>query len=92
MLAVIHLSLEMLWQLLMGHSEMTSNGIEREIILASTTKKTYRELRGELDEVLAELQSAKLDIDKALELYKKGQVLIAQLEDYLKTAKNEIEK
>lgn len=54
------------------------------------TKKSYRELQGELDEVLAELQSAELDIDKALELYAKGQKLIEQLEDYLQHAKNEI--
>lgn len=53
-------------------------------------KKTYRELQGELDSVLVELQSAELDIDKALELYKQGQKLIEQLEDYLQNAKNEI--
>lgn len=53
-------------------------------------KKTYRELQSELDEVLVELQSAELDIDKALELYKQGQKLIEQLEDYLQNAKNEI--
>ncbi|MES2971502.1 MAG: exodeoxyribonuclease VII small subunit [Patescibacteria group bacterium] len=55
------------------------------------TKKLYRELQAELDEVLEEMQSAELDIDKALDLYKKGQKLIAQLEDYLHNAKNEIE-
>lgn len=54
-------------------------------------KKTYRELQTELDKVLDQLQSAELDIDKALELYKAGQELIEQLEDYLKNAKNEIE-
>lgn len=56
-----------------------------------TAKKSYRELQSELDSVLAELQSAELDIDKALDLYKRGQKLIVQLEDYLKKAKNEIE-
>ena len=55
------------------------------------TKKSYRELQTELDEVLSRLQSAELDIDKALELYKIGQKLIEQLEDYLQNAKNEIE-
>jgi exodeoxyribonuclease VII small subunit len=54
-------------------------------------KKSYRELQAALDEVLEELQSAELDIDKALKLYKQGQVLIGQLEVYLQTAKNEIE-
>lgn len=55
-------------------------------------KKSYKELQTELDEVLGELQSAELDIDKALELYKRGQKLIGQLEDYLQNAKNEIEQ
>ena len=54
-------------------------------------KKSYRELQAELDDVLEQLQSAELDIDKALELYKKGQASISQLEKYLQTAKNEIE-
>lgn len=53
-------------------------------------KKTYRELQGELDEVLAQLQSADLDIDKALELHGKGQTLVTELEAYLETAKNRI--
>lgn len=56
------------------------------------TKLKYRELNLQLDEVLRQLQSAELDIDKALEHYKHGQKLIKQLEDYLQTAKNEIEQ
>lgn len=53
-------------------------------------KKTYNQLQTEMNEVLNKLQSTELDIDQALNLYKKGQELIKQLEDYLKTAKNEI--
>ncbi len=56
-----------------------------------STKKTYRELQAQLDDVLEHMQSAELDIDKALELYKKGQELVKQLEEYLQNAKNEIE-
>ncbi len=55
------------------------------------TKKTYKDLQTELDAVLLELQSAELDIDTALQLYKQGQKLIEQLESYLQNAKNEIE-
>lgn len=55
-----------------------------------TTKKSYRELQEQLDEVLAEMQSAELDIDRASELYAKGQKLLSELENYLQTAKNEI--
>lgn len=54
------------------------------------TKTSFRKLQTEIDEVLVQLQSAELDIDKALDLYKKGQRLIKQMEDYLKTAKNEV--
>lgn len=57
-----------------------------------TTQKSYKVLQAQLDEVLGELQSADLDIDKALELYKRGQKLIGQLEDYLQNAKNDIEQ
>ncbi len=54
-------------------------------------QKAYRELQADLDKVLDQLQSAELDIDKALELHKQGQELIKQLEDYLQTAKNTVE-
>lgn len=56
------------------------------------TKKTYKHLQAALDDVLSQLQSAELDIDNALELYKQGQKLIKELEAYLKTAKNEIDR
>ena len=56
-----------------------------------TTKKSYVQMQTELDDVLAQLQAEGLDIDKALDLYKKGRKLVEQLENYLKTAKNEIE-
>ena len=56
------------------------------------SKKSYKDLQGDLDGVLVQLQSAELDIDKALELYKQGQKLIAALEDHLQHAKNEIEQ
>lgn len=52
--------------------------------------KTYKQLQAELDAVLGELQSADLDIDKALELHKRGVKLVAELEKYLKTAENRI--
>lgn len=54
-------------------------------------KKSYRDLQSELDAVLMQMQSAELDIDKALDLYKEGKKLIEELENHLKTAKNEIE-
>lgn len=53
-------------------------------------KKSYKQLQSELDSILTQLQSADLDIDKAMDLYKKGQTLVTQIEDYLKNAKNNI--
>lgn len=60
--------------------------------MATKKQPTYKELQAELDNVLAELQSAELDIDKALTLYRRGQQLIVELENYLTHAKNEIEQ
>lgn len=55
-----------------------------------TSKKTYSQLQTELDEILVELQTAELDIDKAINLYKKGEAVITELEKQLQTAKNTI--
>lgn len=55
-------------------------------------KKSYKQMQAELDATLSELQSSELDIDKALELYKKGKLQIAELEKYLLSAKNEVQK
>lgn len=55
-----------------------------------TTKKTYGQLQAELDELLLQLQSGDLDIDKALILHKEGEKLVTELEAYLAHAKNEI--
>lgn len=53
-------------------------------------KPNYQQLRQELDEVLAELQRDDLDVDKALEHYKRGLELSRHLEKYLSDAENEI--
>lgn len=51
---------------------------------------SYEELRAELDEVMMTLQQDDLDIDKAVEFYKRGLELVQALETYLKTAENKI--
>lgn len=58
------------------------------------TQKTidYASLRAKLDEVLLRLQSDEVDIDEAVKLYKQGVELLAQIEAYLETAKNTVEK
>lgn len=55
-------------------------------------KKSYQELKNELDEVLDELQDSDGDIDHAVELHKKGEALLGQLKSYLQQSKNKVEK
>jgi exodeoxyribonuclease VII small subunit len=55
-------------------------------------KPAYKELSNELDEILASLQSADLDIDEALKCYERGMVIVKELEEYLKTAENKVTK
>lgn len=54
------------------------------------TSPNYQQLRDELDEVLVELQREDLDVDKALEYYRRGLELIKQLEKYLGGAENKV--
>jgi exodeoxyribonuclease VII small subunit len=56
------------------------------------SKKTYESLQTELDAVMLTLQQEDLDVDKALECYKRGLELVRELEDYLKTAENSVKE
>lgn len=53
--------------------------------------KSYRQLKKELDDLLAELEANNEDIDKAIDQYKKGQAIIDQIEKYLQKAKAKID-
>lgn len=53
-------------------------------------KPSYEELRTELDAVVAELQRDDLDVDLALQHYRRGLELIRQIEAYLKNAENTV--
>lgn len=53
-------------------------------------KPNYEQLRAELDSIVAELQRDDLDVDKALEYYRRGLELVKQLEKYLNTAENKV--
>ena len=58
-----------------------------------TTKQIdYQALKAELDTVLDELQLPDTDIDAVLKGYQRGLELVSQLENYLKTAENQITK
>lgn len=47
-------------------------------------KKSYQQMKDELEQIITRLESDDIDIDEASELYKKGQKLSAETEKYLK--------
>lgn len=51
---------------------------------------SYQELHDELEAIMLKLQQDGVDIDDALKLYARGQVVVKQLQDYLQTAENKI--
>lgn len=55
-----------------------------------TKKLNYQKLRDELDEILASLQDSSLDIDEAVKQHKRATEIIAQLEEYLREAENNV--
>lgn len=55
-------------------------------------EKTYQQLQSELSDILTELQSGDATVDTAMDLFKQGHKVIAQLEKRLKQAENEIKK
>jgi exodeoxyribonuclease VII small subunit len=52
----------------------------------------YKILSSELDEVLVKLQDTATNLDNAIELYKRGQAIVKELETYLSQAENVIRK
>jgi exodeoxyribonuclease VII small subunit len=54
--------------------------------------ESYQGLSSELDTILNALQAPEVDIDSALELYKRGQKVLKELERYLQTAENTVRK
>ncbi len=58
----------------------------------NTMAKTYKQLQAELDEVMDKIQAEELDVEEAIKLFERGEKLIAELEQYLKTAENKIKR
>ncbi len=52
----------------------------------------YAAKTAELDTVLAQLQTTDTPLDEAMKLHEKGRKLVAELEDFLKHAENEVNK
>lgn len=57
-----------------------------------TKELDYRAMSDELESIVADLQQDDIDVDEAMQKYERGLELIKQLEKYLKTAENKIEK
>ena len=57
-----------------------------------STDTNYGELSAELEAIVASLNEDGIDVDEAMQKYERGLELIAQLEKYLKSAENKIEK
>jgi exodeoxyribonuclease VII small subunit len=56
------------------------------------SNKSYRELSDELARLMEWFEGGDVDLEEAIENYQKAMKLIGELEDYLKTAENEIKK
>jgi exodeoxyribonuclease VII small subunit len=54
--------------------------------------KDYKTMQNELNQILDDLQTGDIDVDEAIKKYDRGQVLIRDITEYLKTAKNKITK
>lgn len=55
---------------------------------AKKEKRSYRQIKAELDIALLWFDSDTLDVDEAIDKYKQAIVLTNELETYLKEAKN----
>lgn len=60
--------------------------------MTKTSSSSYQQLAAELDSILVELQQDETDIDLALKHYQRGLELVQQLENYLKSTENKIQK
>ncbi len=60
--------------------------------MPKTSVKTYEQMNQELAELMAWFESESVDLDQALVRYEQAAKLLAQMETYLKTAQNKINK
>lgn len=52
----------------------------------------FKKLSEELDAILADLQKSDIQVDDAVNLYKRGNEIVNRLESYLKLAENKLTK
>ncbi|MEK7561646.1 MAG: exodeoxyribonuclease VII small subunit [Patescibacteria group bacterium] len=56
------------------------------------SRKNYQELSAELTKIIEWFESDKVNLDEALSKYEQALALIAEIENYLKTAENKVKK
>lgn len=57
-----------------------------------TSKKSYQQLKQELDAVMLWFESDEVNVDEAVAKYEQGLKLVQELETYLQTVENKIKK
>lgn len=57
-----------------------------------STKKSYADLKAQLDTVIDRIQSDQISIDEAVAAYEEGTKLVEELQAYLKESENKIKK
>lgn len=60
--------------------------------MADKSTKSYRQMNEQLAEIMAWFESEQVDLDQALAKYEQAMKLLADMENYLKTAENKIKK
>ena len=60
--------------------------------MPKSVQKNYQDVSAELDEVLASLQTADVQVDEAVKLYERGLQLVAELEKRITQTENTITK
>ena len=53
-------------------------------------KKSYKQMKNELENIMAKLQDDDIDIDEAIKLHKQGSKVLSQMQNYLKEVKLKI--
>ena len=54
------------------------------------SQKTYKQLRHDLDEILAWFQQEDLDVDQAIDKYEQALAAVKQIKDHLEQVENKI--
>jgi len=58
----------------------------------AAVKRSYQQMSEELAEIMAWFESEQVDLDAAVIKYEQAMKLLAEMEDYLKTADNKVRK